>query len=62
MRYPQSQIQPGAVFKKTLGESQNQPGPVLYSAPSETDYSETEYSETKGSHSSLEEDAKMSVI
>ncbi|MCQ8266416.1 replication initiator protein A [Streptococcus suis] len=39
----------GASVKKTRGESQNQPGPVLNSAPSETESSETNTSETKDS-------------
>ncbi|HEO6695222.1 TPA: replication initiator protein A [Streptococcus agalactiae] len=49
----------GGGVQKTLGESENQTGPVLDSAPSETEYSETEYSETKGSHSSSEEDEEI---
>ena len=45
MNLPQSQIQMGVVFKKTRG-GQNQPGPVLNSATSETDVSEIKESES----------------
>jgi hypothetical protein len=46
MNLPQSQIQTGVVFKKKLGGCQNQPGPVLNSATSETDVSEIKESES----------------
>ncbi|MEG3249758.1 replication initiator protein A [Streptococcus suis] len=39
----------GGGVKKTRGESQKQTGPVLNSAPSETEDNETEHSETKES-------------
>ena len=67
MNLPQSQIQMGVVFKKTRG-GQNQPGPVLNSATSETEVSETEVSEIdvseiKESESVIEdEEEKESLI
>ncbi|WP_438838703.1 replication initiator protein A [Streptococcus pluranimalium] len=39
----------GGGVQKTRGQSQNQTGPVLISAPSETEDNETEHSETKES-------------
>ena len=63
MNLPQSQIQTGVVFKKKLGGCQNQPGPVLNSATSETEVSETNMSETKESESVIEdEEEKVSLI
>ena len=68
MNLPQSQIQTGVVFKKKLGGCQNQPGPVLNSATSETEVSETEVSEIdvseiKESESVIEdEEEKVSLI
>lgn len=68
MSLPQSQIQTGVVFKKKLGGRQNQPGPVLNSATSETEVSETEVSEIdvseiKESESVIEdEEEKESLI
>ena len=62
MNLPQSQIQMGVVFKKTRG-GQNQPGPVLNSATSETEVSETDVSEIKESESVIEdEEEKESLI
>ena len=62
MSLPQSQIQTGVVFKKTRG-GQNQPGPVLNSATSETEVSETDVSEIKESESVIEdEEEKVSLI
>ena len=62
MNLPQSQIQTGVVFKKTRG-GQNQPGPVLNSATSETEVSETDVSEIKESESVIEdEEEKVSLI
>ena len=62
MNLPQSQIQMGVVFKKTRG-GQNQPGPVLNSATSETEVSETDVSEIKESESVIEdEEEKVSLI
>lgn len=46
----------GASVKKTLGGSRRKTGPVLYSAPSETEGSETKYSETKGSDFLIEDE------
>jgi len=63
MNLPQSQIQTGVVFKKKLGGCQNQPGPVLNSATSETGVSETDVSEIKESESVIEdEEEKVSLI
>ncbi len=49
----------GASVKKILGGSQNQPGPVLNSAPSETEGSETNYSETEGSDFLIEDEEEI---
>ncbi|HEL1934693.1 TPA: replication initiator protein A [Streptococcus suis] len=46
----------GASVQKTLGGCQNQPGPVLNSATSETEVSETDMSETKESESVIEDE------
>lgn len=46
----------GGSVKNTLGGSQNQPGPVLTSAPSETEESETESSETEESDLVIEDE------
>ena len=46
----------GASVKKTPGGSQRKTGPVLNSAPSETEGSETNISETKGSDYSVEDE------
>ena len=46
----------GGSVKNTLGGSQNQPGPVLNSAPSETDVSETDVSETESSETVIEDE------
>lgn len=46
----------GGSVQKTLGGSQNQPGPVLNSATSETEVSETDMSETKESESVIEDE------
>ncbi len=55
MKLPQSYILTGLVLK-TLGESQRKTGPVLNSAPSETEGSETKYSETEGSDFLIEDE------
>lgn len=53
----------GGSVQKTLGGCQNQPGPVLNSATSETEVSETDMSETKESESVIEdEEEKVSLI
>ena len=53
----------GGGVQKTLGGYQNQPGPVLNSATSETEVSETDMSETKESESVIEdEEEKESLI
>ena len=53
----------GGSVQKTLGGYQNQPGPVLNSATSETEVSETNMSETKESESVIEdEEEKVSLI
>ncbi|EPT42203.1 hypothetical protein SAG0024_10570, partial [Streptococcus agalactiae FSL C1-494] len=46
----------GGSVQKTLGGCQNQPGPVLNSATSETEVSETDMSETKESESVIEDE------
>ena len=48
----------GASVKKTLGGSLRKTGPVLYSAPSETEGSETKYSETKGGDFLIEDEGE----
>ena len=59
---PVSNSNGGSVQKK-LGGRQNQPGPVLNSATSETEVSETNMSETKESESVIEdEEEKVSLI
>ena len=53
----------GSSVQKKLGGCQNQPGPVLNSATSETEVSETNMSETKESESVIEdEEEKVSLI
>ena len=53
----------GGSVQKTLGGYQNQPGPVLNSATSETEVSETDVSEIKESESVIEdEEEKESLI
>ncbi|HFU6889639.1 replication initiator protein A [Streptococcus agalactiae] len=57
----------GASVKKTLGGSQRKTGPVLNSAPSETEGSETEgsetkYSETKGSDFLIEDEEERQQV
>ncbi|CYT95365.1 replication initiator protein A [Streptococcus suis] len=51
-----------ASVKKTLGGSQRKTGPVLYSAPSETEGSETKYSETKGSDLLIEDEEERQLV
>lgn len=56
-----------ASVKKTLGEAQRKTGPVLNSAPSETEgseteYSETEYSETEGSDFLIEDEEERQLV
>ena len=59
---PVSNSNGGSVQKK-LGGCQNQPGPVLNSATSETEVSETDVSEIKESESVIEdEEEKVSLI
>lgn len=59
---PVSNSNGGSVQKKP-GGCQNQPGPVLNSATSETEVSETDMSETKESESVIEdEEEKVSLI
>ncbi|HEM2665247.1 TPA: replication initiator protein A [Streptococcus suis] len=57
----------GASVKKTPGGSQRKTGPVLNSAPSETEGSETEgsetkYSETKGSDFLIEDEEERQLV
>ena len=52
----------GASVKKTLGGAQRKTGPVLYSAPSETEGSETKYSETKGSDFLIEDEEERQLV
>ncbi|CYU50936.1 replication initiator protein A [Streptococcus suis] len=52
----------GASVKKTLGGSQRKTGPVLNSAPSETEGSETKYSETKGSDFLIEDEEERQLV
>lgn len=52
----------GASVKNRLGQSQKQTGPVLNSAPSETEVSETKYSETDSLFSEDEEDRNTQPI
>ena len=59
---PVSNSNGGSVQKKP-GGCQNQPGPVLNSATSETEVSETDFSEIKESESVIEdEEEKVSLI
>ena len=59
---PVSNSNGGSVQKKP-GGCQNQPGPVLNSATSETEVSETDFSEIKESESVIEdEEEKESLI
>lgn len=48
--------------KKTPGGSQRKTGPVLNSAPSETEESETKYSETKGSDFLIEDEEERQLV
>ncbi len=52
----------GGSVKKTLGGCQNQPGPVLNSATSETEVSETNMSETKESESVIEDEEEKESL
>ena len=52
----------GGSVQKTRGGSPNQPGPVLNSAPSETERSETEYSETEKSDFLFEDEEERQVV
>ena len=52
----------GASVKKTPGGSQRKTGPVLYSAPSETEGSETENSETEGSDFLIEDEEERQLV
>lgn len=52
----------GASVKKTLGGSQKKTGPVLNSAPSETEGSETKYSETEGSYFLIEDEEERQLV
>lgn len=52
----------GASVKKTLGGSQRKTGPVLNSAPSETEGSETKYSETEGSDFLIEDEEERQLV
>ena len=52
----------GGSVQKTLGGCQNQPGPVLNSAPSETEGSETKYSETEGNDFLIEDEEEIQLV
>ncbi|CYT67866.1 MULTISPECIES: replication initiator protein A [Streptococcus] len=52
----------GASVKKTPGGSQRKTGPVLNSAPSETEGSETKYSETEGSDFLIEDEEEIQLV
>ncbi|WP_105141300.1 replication initiator protein A [Streptococcus suis] len=52
----------GASVKKILGGSQKKTGPVLNSAPSETEGSETKYSETEGSDFLIEDEEERQLV
>ncbi len=52
----------GGSVQKTLGGCQNQPGPVLNSATSETEVSETDMSETKESESVIEDEEERQLV
>ncbi|MBD9119981.1 replication initiator protein A, partial [Streptococcus sp.] len=52
----------GASVKKTLGGSQSKTGPVLNSAPSETEGSETKYSETEGNDFLIEDEEEIQLV
>ena len=52
----------GASVKKTLGGSQKKTGPVLNSAPSETEGSETKYSETEGSDLVMKDEKERQLV
>ncbi|EMC60565.1 replication initiator protein A protein [Streptococcus mutans OMZ175] len=52
----------GASVKKTLGGAQRKTGPVLNSAPSETEESETKYSEIKGSDFLIEDEEERQLV
>ena len=52
----------GGSVQKTLGGYQNQPGPVLNSATSETEVSETDFSEIKESESVIEDEEEIQLV
>ena len=52
----------GTSVKKTLGGSQSKTGPVLNSAPSETEGSETKYSETEGNDFFIEDEEEIQLV
>ena len=52
----------GTSVKKTLGGSQSKTGPVLNSAPSETEGSETKYSETEGNDFLIEDEEEIQLV
>ncbi|HFI0094398.1 TPA: replication initiator protein A [Streptococcus suis] len=52
----------GGSVQITLGGYQNQSGPVLNSATSETEVSETDMSETKGSESVIEDEEEIQLV
>ena len=52
----------GGSVQKIPGGYQNQPGPVLNSATSETEVSETDMSETKGSESVIEDEEEIQLV
>ncbi|MGT2624199.1 replication initiator protein A [Streptococcus thoraltensis] len=52
----------GASVKKKTRGAQKKTGPVLYSAPSETEGSETKYSETKGSDFLIEDEEERQLV
>ena len=52
----------GGSVQKIPGGYQNQPGPVLNSATSETEVSETDMSETKGSESVIEDEEEKESL
>ncbi|CIW25435.1 replication initiator protein A [Streptococcus pneumoniae] len=52
----------GDSVKKTPGGSQRKTGPVLNSAPSETEGSETKYSETEGRDFLIEDEEERQLV
>ena len=52
----------GGSVQKTLGGYQNQSGPVLNSATSETEGSETKYSETEGNDFLIEDEEEIQLV